>query len=103
MDAGPHAGPRELTGAQVDAVSQRDHYQGGTGGRTRREAGKLGLLEGLGGKPGGGRSGWGWRPGPSGLGPGRAQEGVSRGRIWVLMGQRWEGRVVGRPVYILLV
>ena len=57
MDVGPRAGPRELAGAQVDAVSQRDHYQGGAGGRTQRKAGELGLQEGLGGEPGGGRSG----------------------------------------------
>lgn len=76
----------------------RERQEGGPAGRQ-----ELGLLEGLGGKPGGGRSGWGWRPGPSGLGPGHAQEGVSRGRTWGLMGQRWEGRVVGRPVYMLLV
>lgn len=43
---GPPAGPRELAGAQVDAPSQRDHYQEGTGGRTRREAGRVGLQEG---------------------------------------------------------
>lgn len=87
----------------MDAVSQRDHYQGGAGGRTRREAGELGLQEGLGGEPGGSGSEWGWRPGPGGLAPGGAQEGVSGGGTWGLTGQRWEGRVVGRPVYMLLV
>ena len=45
-DTGPCAGPRELAGAQVDAPSQREHYQEGAGGRTWREAGRVGLQEG---------------------------------------------------------
>lgn len=102
MDMGPRAGPRELAGAQVDAPSQRDHYQEGTGGRTRREAGRVGLQEGLErrarvGQEWTGMEAWPWWPGARGH-----QEGVSGGGTWDLMGQKCEGTLVGRLVYMLL-
>lgn len=77
--------------------SQPERTLPGRGRREDPEGGRQG------GAPGGpGEESLGEAGVDGGLGPGGTQEGVSGGGTWDLMGQRCEGTLVGRPVYMLL-